>query len=177
MVRKTQIVRTVRLKKMKKGKKRPPPWTPFAEMPPMVIGGIEDRIFVNHRYQVNATEYSNGHSSILHLSIKSKDKSPIHDWRHFQLIKNEVTTLYGWGNGEECEAMEIYPAESRLVDTANQYHLWVLPEGGRVPYGFMERNISEVEVSAPGPPSSRQRKWPKGMRPKDCETGQPPEEQ
>jgi len=27
--------------------------------------------------------------------------------------------------GEEHEAFEVYPAESRLVDTANQYHLWV----------------------------------------------------
>jgi hypothetical protein len=41
----------------------------------------------------------------------------VHDWRDLQRIKNELV-------GPECEAVELYPAESRLVDTANQYHLW-----------------------------------------------------
>ena len=39
-----------------------------------------------------------------YLSIKRKDKKAVHDWRHFQLIKNELV-------GEEIEAIELYPAE------------------------------------------------------------------
>jgi len=53
---------------------------------------------------------------MLHLSIKRLDKHPVRDWRHFQRIKNELI-------GEENEAVELYPAQSRLVDTTNQYHL------------------------------------------------------
>jgi hypothetical protein len=37
----------------------------------------------------------------------------VHDWRDLQRIKNQLV-------GPECEAVELYPAESRKVDTANQ---------------------------------------------------------
>ncbi len=53
-----------------------------------------------------------------HLSIKRLDLLPIHNWRHMQQIKNDIC-------GDEREGVEIYPAMSRIVDTTNQYHLWV----------------------------------------------------
>ena len=40
------------------------------------------------------------------------------------------------------EAVELYPAESRLVDNANQWHLWCVT-GFRFPFGFAERLVSE----------------------------------
>jgi hypothetical protein len=44
------------------------------------------------------------------------------------------------------EAIEIYPKESNLIDAANQYHLWVFPEGMNVPYGFREgRQVGDEE--------------------------------
>lgn len=61
-----------------------------------------------HGFGVNTPTY---------LSIKRLDREPINDWRAMQKIKNSIV-------GPEWEAVEIYPAESRLVDTANQYHLW-----------------------------------------------------
>lgn len=64
-----------------------------------------------------------------HLSIRRADRKPCRDWRDFQAIKNQLC-------GEDREAVELYPAESRVVDTANQYHLWVLPPGERVPCGY-----------------------------------------
>ena len=76
---------------------------------------------------------------ITHVSIKTHDRKPISDWRDMQTIKNELI-------GEEYEAVELHPAESRLVDTANQYHLWVmeksLDEGGYFPFGFHNRLVS-----------------------------------
>ena len=57
----------------------------------------------------------------MHHIYKKKDKKAIHDWRHFQQIKNELV-------GSEVEALEIYPAESRLHDAVNQYHLFCLPK-------------------------------------------------
>lgn len=62
------------------------------------------------------------------LSIRRNDREPCRDWRDFQSIKNQLV-------GAECEAFELYPAESRVVDTANQFHLFVLTEH-RVPLGF-----------------------------------------
>ena len=88
---------------------------------------LNGKIFVNSLYQVAV--YNNS-PDIIWLSIKRRDKSPAKDWRHFQRIKNELV-------GAEHEAMEIYPAESRLVDTANQYHLWVFKDPSfRIPIGF-----------------------------------------
>lgn len=91
-----------------------------------------DQIWVNDLYQVNIDYNEDGAlgDKLIHLSIKRRDKKPIHDWRHLQQIKNELTH-------PEREAIELYPAESRVVDTANQYHLWVLDPGGRVPCGWV----------------------------------------
>lgn len=63
-----------------------------------------------------------------HLSIKRHDKEPMNDWREMQRIKTELC-------GAEAEAVQLYPAEERVVDTANQYHLYVL-RGERFPFGF-----------------------------------------
>jgi hypothetical protein len=41
--------------------------------------------------------------------------------------------------------MELYPAESRLVDQANQFHLWVMAEGESIPVGWFERNVYDDE--------------------------------
>ena len=69
-----------------------------------------------------------------YISIKRKDKKAIHDWRHFQEIKNELV-------GKEVEAMEMYPAESRLHDSVNQYHLFCLPKGTSLKFGWLERCV------------------------------------
>lgn len=82
--------------------------------------------FTNDIYHVTRKDVGEGWT---HLSIKRRDQESCHDWRHFQQIKNELC-------GKEREAVEIFPAESRLIDTSNQYHLWVLPEGERVPCGY-----------------------------------------
>jgi hypothetical protein len=68
-------------------------------------------------------------SGITWLSIKRYDRAPIRNWRHFQQIKNEVC-------GPEREAVELFPSEARVADNANQYHLWVFPEGMPIPFGF-----------------------------------------
>ena len=55
---------------------------------------------------------------VIWLSIKRYDRKAIHDWRALQKIKSEVTSKH-------YDAVEMYPSESRVVDLANQYHLWV----------------------------------------------------
>ena len=68
---------------------------------------------------------------VTHLSYHRVDRAPIRDWRHAQNIKNDIC-------GPDSEAVELYPAEDRLVDMSNQYHLWVIPAGDRFPFGFDE---------------------------------------
>lgn len=95
-------------------------------------------VWVNDVYMV---QVDRSQAPMIHVSIKTHDKAPIRDWRHFQRIKNEVL-------GPECEAVEIYPAESRLLDTANQYHLWGYDDPEiRIPLGFnLGREVSDVAL-------------------------------
>lgn len=74
---------------------------------------------------------------ITHLSIKRRDRSAIRDWRHLQQIKNDVL-------GPDAEAVELFPRESRLIDTANEYHLWSLT-GQDWPLGW----TGEPQIASP----------------------------
>ena len=92
------------------------------------------RFFVNDLYQVQVKPVGD----YLHLNIRRRDGGMFKDWRHFQQIKNEIA-------GPEREAVELYPAESRLVDTTNKWHLWVLPEGAQTGFGWSQRDVSYDE--------------------------------
>lgn len=92
----------------------------------------EITVWINNIYQVAINDVTDdAGANWKWLSIKRRDKKVIHDWRHLQRIKNELV-------GYECEAIEIYPPDSQLVDEANQYHLWVMPPGMHSPVGFRE---------------------------------------
>ena len=69
------------------------------------------------------------------LSIRINDgRSHLIDWRDFQAIKNDLC-------GSHLQAVEIYPPEDVLHDTANLFHLWVFPEGIRLPLGWGKRDV------------------------------------
>lgn len=102
-----------------------------------VGSAVPDHVYVNSLYEVWVHENAGGPGfpRLTWLSIKRRDKEPVHDWRHLQRIKSELV-------GRENEGVELYPAESRHVDGANQYHLWVLAEKGvRFPFGFSGRSV------------------------------------
>jgi len=103
----------------------------------------KSEIWINDIYQVQRRVIPPDN---VHLNIRRRDGGPIlRDWRHFQQIKNELI-------GPECEAVELYPAESRLVDTSNKFHLWgVLDPTFRFPLGFEERDVQyEGSKETPG---------------------------
>lgn len=101
---------------------------------------MNSRTYINSRYQVDIMSVDDSPlGPCMHLSIKRRDKEPIHDWRDLQSIKNSFV-------GDEGEAIEVYPAMSRIMDTANQYHLWCFPAGVQVPFGiFSPALVSETE--------------------------------
>lgn len=107
-----------------------------------IIFELTKDVYLNDTYQV-AVDYLD--DALTHLSIKRIDKEPIHDWRDLQQIKNELC-------GPEFEGIELYPAESRKVDTANQYHIWVMTQKDfKFPFGFMERLVlDEDEMNETG---------------------------
>lgn len=105
----------------------------------------ENTLWINDRFQVAMREIPE--AGMVHLSIKRIDREIIHDWRELQEIKNILV-------GEECEGVELYPAESRRVDCANSYHVFCLrnPQA-RFPFGFTGgRFVSEDSIGG-----SRQR--------------------
>jgi len=126
----------------------------------------DDKVFVNDQYQVNVkyvdTNKEAKMKGMLWLSIKRKDKHWIRDWRELQKIKNEIA-------GPEREGCEIYPAESRLVDTSNQFHIFVLPDGDKFPFGYSGRLVVEGHKGGWDKGSS-QRPFKKGQEPNDIKT-------
>jgi hypothetical protein len=97
-------------------------------------------LWKNNRYEVTLHRYGavqEGEVALAWLSIKRLDRRPIHDWRDLQRIKNEII-------GAECEGVELYPAESRKVDTSNQFHMYVVIDPTwRWPFGFRERLVMD----------------------------------
>lgn len=86
------------------------------------------------------------------IGIFCDDGEPRHDWRDMQRIKNDLV-------GEEWEAIELFPAESRLLDPSNYYTLYCAP---KIAIGIHEprRIILPKDAVAP------QRGWEPGHEPK-----------
>jgi hypothetical protein len=78
------------------------------------------------------------------LGIASHDGCARHDWRDFQAIKNQLA-------GEECEAVELFPAESRLLDPSNYYTLWCFPGVKRLRIGMEIRDVRDRDTAALAP--------------------------
>lgn len=96
-----------------------------------------DEMWQNDRYTVIVDREPDPEAmpGIVHLSIRRNDRKAARDWRDFQRIKNELV-------GPDREGLELYPREDRVVDTANQFHLWVLPPDTMVPVGWTAgRNV------------------------------------
>jgi hypothetical protein len=69
------------------------------------------------------------------LSIRANNGMTVErDWRDYQAIKNDLVS-------PDRQAIEIYPKESKLVDTVNVFHLWVLPEDIEIPVGYQYRDV------------------------------------
>ncbi len=159
-----------------------PAWTPFERMEISEeyvslmsdVGGpdaVPDEVWVNSRYQVLVTYYKPDsfmadkdmpYPFVSHLSIKRHDRKPVTDWRDKQRLKNEIL-------GPEIEAVEVYPAESRLVDSSNQYHLFALPPGFKFPFGYKERAVASSSVLG----ATNQRPFEPGQEPPDAIDSEP----
>ena len=111
---------------------------------------IYAEIYVNDIYQV-AVYRKEEADELVHvdelkgrctwLSIKRRDKRPVNNWQDMQTIKNRLV-------GVDCDAIQIFPAESRMVNMANQYHLIVLPSDALLPFGWGSRSVDTENRNA-----------------------------
>ena len=126
----------------KKTGKTEPVWDKFVECTPYMNGKPApellqegETMWQNRFYVVFVTPMTNaGLHGPVHLSIRSQNRKAIRDWRHLQRIKNELVAPYR-------EAIEIFPPEHLMIDTANQYHLWVLTAGKTTPFTWQEGRV------------------------------------
>jgi hypothetical protein len=103
------------------------------------------RLYANETYRVEVRHAP----PFIHLDIIRRDGAHCTNWRDFQQIKNEII-------GPEYEGVELFPAESRLVDTSNEYHLWIAADPSfRFPFGYARRIIAEAGAWGGRPAASR----------------------
>lgn len=81
-----------------------------------------------------------GGGPFVRIGISSNDETARHDWRDFQRIKNDIV-------GDEWEAVELYPAESRLLDPSNRFYLWCVPNGVLQLGMFSGRRVDNVKAA------------------------------
>jgi hypothetical protein len=85
-------------------------------------GRLPDQVFQNNVYIVQIFNHSCSWGMVKRAMIRRNDELPEHNWSKIQRIKNEVF-------GEDAVALEVYPKQRNLIDVANIYWLWILPEG------------------------------------------------
>jgi hypothetical protein len=115
--------------------------TPSLEEKVMYVEQMVQRLTFIHIYENNLYQVQiMVGNPFIHLDICRRDGGTCKNWHHFQQIKNELI-------GTEHEAFELFPAESRLVDAGNQYHLWVhATPGYRFPVGSSMRWVLDKPV-------------------------------
>lgn len=93
-------------------------WTPLerAVNDPLSPGTV---LYGNEQVTVSVREDPQGAKLI---SYHYRDRAPIRDWRIGMRIKDEI-------GGPDWEAIEQYPAQSRLVDESNEYWITAFPPG------------------------------------------------
>jgi hypothetical protein len=145
----------------RRGVNRPVSWTPFTRAAtsaphPQAIAEVakalgkteaeardyimlaSGEMWVNSRYQVQR----HCGESLVYLSVKRIDQQPIESWRDLQRIKNELV-------GPSHEGVELYPAEDRKHDAANQRHVYVSTDPTfRFPFGYDERSVAAPDAAS-----------------------------
>ena len=83
---------------------------------------MNDETWGNDRYTVTVHFLDGDRDGFVELTIHNHRRTTHIPWRHLQQIKNEVL-------GADREAVQLFPAEDRLVDTANENWLYAYPVG------------------------------------------------
>ena len=97
--------------------------TQFPDLSDKAIDGLmSDETWGNDRYTVSGHLLDGKRDGFVEIAVHNHNRTPHVPWRHLQQIKNEVV-------GPDREAVQLFPAEDRLLDTANEYWIYVYPTG------------------------------------------------
>ena len=89
-----------------------------------------ERYFQSDTYRLSFYIMPNQGMGVMgYIAFRRRDSMPIKEWREKQRIKDVIC-------GTSTEAVELFPAWHRMVDSCNQYHLWFRPHGGVFPFGM-----------------------------------------
>ena len=95
------------------------------------VGELDEALVDNElNYCVMIRKIDTKWGTIEHACIRNANSTDI-EWAEKQRIKNEIF-------GEEAQAIEVFPKQTNLVDAANMYHLWILPEEFELPFNLRE---------------------------------------
>lgn len=118
-------------------------WETIREAPvhPMAPAGLQWAVRNNH-FSVQVFHHRTDWGTVVQLMVRRHDAQPVRDWTALQRIKDELF-------GPDRTAVEVFPPSDQLVDSANIYHLWILPHGFELPFGLhrMDRATACVAVS------------------------------
>ena len=107
------------------------PWEKrlISEVHPMRPRGVKwrEECFLNNRYSVQVSDDETSWGTVVHLWVRRHVDGMPRRWSDLQRIKNEII-------GKERVAIEVFPPESELHDSADMSHLWVLPEDFVLPF-------------------------------------------
>ncbi|MEN8747857.1 hypothetical protein [Marivita sp.] len=92
----------------------------------------QDALFKSSLYQVMVRDRDG-----LHVTVKRLDREPIFE-------RDDLVEIGRQFVPEGAIAVELYPAESRVVDTANQYHIFCVPSVIRSESGDASLALREV---------------------------------
>ena len=101
------------------------------------------RRYINNLYSATVSppmDFPGVPCKVIHISISRIDRSNYIPWRHKQIIKNKLI-------GPTHEAAELFPSRDRVIDGANQFHLWALADSNvSFPFGYLgERDVLDQE--------------------------------
>lgn len=143
------------------GRKKDPKWGTWLEIDETEINAAErdtgntrkrpDQVFMNNLYMVHVFSLPDaGGEEMALLMVRRHDTKPIpRHWAVMNKIKEDLV-------GDQL-ALEVYPTQAQLMDSANMYHLWVFLNDMEIPFGLHlkgfcvpkpEREATETEVEA-----------------------------
>lgn len=91
---------------------------------PRAPDGLQ-RAWLNRTYSVQLV----ARNGLEVLMIRRHDGQAHFPWTDLQKIKDQLV-------GEQREAVQVFPRKDEIVDSANMAHLWLVPDGERLPYTF-----------------------------------------
>lgn len=100
---------------------------------------VPAEVWGSSQYTVTVHYLDDNRDGFVEVGIHNYHRTTHVPWRHIQQIKNEVF-------GPDREAVQLFPAEDRLLDSANEYWIYVYPTGKAPMRELKDKTPAQTEV-------------------------------